>query len=83
MTTDKIKQWIAMIGGALGGVLLFLRSLEIEIKHFNELTIETFTTMLISFVPLILIGYGIYKNQYLVTKKAKVQEDELKKKGLK
>lgn len=83
MTPDKLKQWIAMIGGALGGVLLFLRSLEIEFKHFNELTIESFTTMLISFVPLILVGYGVWKNQYLVTNKAKKQEEELKKKGLK
>lgn len=83
MTTDKIKQYIAMVGGALGGVLLFLRSLEIELKHFNEVTIEAFVGMLVAFVPLMLIFYGVWKNTYLVTKIAKKQEDELKKKGLK
>ena len=83
MTTDKLKQWIAFLGGALGGVFLFLKSLDIEFLHFNEITIEAFTTMLVSFIPLILVGYGIWKNQYLVTEKAKEQEDELKRKGLK
>lgn len=81
--TDKLKQYIAMIGGALGGVLLFLRSIDIEWEHFNEVTIESFTTMLTALVPFILVLYGVYKNQYLVTKRAKKQEDELKKKGLK
>lgn len=83
MNTDKLKQYVAMIGGALGGVLLFLQSIDIEFKHFNEMTIESFTAMLVSFIPLVLVGYGIYKNQYLVTKKAKKQEEELKKRGLK
>ena len=83
MTADKLKQYIAFVGGALGGIFLFLRSLEIEFKSFNEITIESFTMMLTSFIPLILIGYGIYKNQYLVTKKAKRQEDTLKRQGLK
>jgi len=83
MNADKLKQYIAFIGGALGGILLFLRSIEVEFKHFNEMTIESFTSMLVSFIPLVLVGYGIYKNQYLVTKKAKRQEEELKRKGLK
>lgn len=80
---DKIKQYIAFIGGALGGILLFLQSLNIELAHFNNSTIQAFTEMLLSFVPLILIGYGIYKNQYIVTKKAKRQEEQLKQRGLK
>lgn len=83
MATDKLKQYIAFIGGALGGILLFLKSLGIEFTHFNDDTISAFVTMLESFIPLILIGYGIWKNQYLVTKQARYQEQELKKKGLK
>lgn len=83
MNTDKLKQYIGFIGGALGGILLFLQSLGVELTHFNNDSIQAFTDMLLTFVPLILIGYGVWKNQYLVTDKAKKQENELKKKGLK
>lgn len=83
MDKDKLKQYIAFIGGALGGILLFLQSLDIEFLHFNNDTIDAFVRMLESFVPLILVGYGIWKNQYIVTKKAKEQEIDLKMRGLK
>ena len=80
---DKLKQYIGFIGGALGGILLFLQSLGVELVHFNNATIDTFTGMLLTFVPLILIGYGVWKNQYLVTENAKKQERVLKQRGLK
>ncbi len=83
MDKDKTKQYIAFIGGALGGILFFLQSLGIEFTHFNNNTIDAFVSMLESFVPLILVGYGIYKNQYIITKKAKEQEVDLKMRGLK
>ena len=83
MNADKLKQWIGFIGGALGGILLFLQSLGVELVHFNNETINAFTDMLLTFVPLILIGYGVWKNQYIVTDKAKKQESELKKRRLK
>lgn len=80
---DKVKQYIAFIGGALGGVLLFLQSIGIDLTYFTDDTIDAFVQMLESFVPLILVGYGVWKNQYIVSGKAKVQENELKKRGLK
>lgn len=80
---DKLKQYIGFIGGALGGILLFLQALGVELVHFNNESINAFTEMLLTFVPLILVGYGIWKNQYLVTKKAKSQERMLKYRGLK
>ncbi len=83
MDKDKLKQYIAFIGGALGGILFFLQSFGIEFTHFNNNTIDAFVSMLESFVPLILVGYGIYKNQYIITKKAKEQEVDLKMRGLK
>ncbi len=83
MEKDKLKQYIAFIGGALGGILLFLQSLGVELVHFNHQTINAFVEMLLSFVPLILVGYGVWKNQYIVTDKAKEQEKELKFRGLK
>ena len=83
MNADKVKQYIGFIGGALGGILLFLQALGIELAHFNNGSINAFTGMLLTFVPLILVGYGIWKNQYLVTEKAKAQERMLKHRRLK
>lgn len=83
MDKDKLKQYIAFVGGALGGILLFLQSLDIGFLHFNNDTIDAFVGMLESFVPLILVGYGVWKNQYIVTDKAKQQEIDLKMRGMK
>lgn len=81
MDKDKISQWIGFLGGALGGVLLFLQSLGIDLTYFTDDTIEAFVQMLESFVPLILVGYGVWKNQYIVTNKAKEQERKMKERG--
>ncbi len=51
MNADKLKQWIGFLGGALGGVLLFVQSLGIELVHFNNETINAFTDMLLTFIP--------------------------------
>lgn len=83
MTTDKLKQYVAMVGGVLGALLLFFRSVDREIAWFNEVTIEAFIGVLIAFIPLVLVLYGVYKNTYLVTKEAKKQEKLLKRQGLK
>ncbi|MEC0271932.1 MULTISPECIES: phage holin [Peribacillus] len=80
---DKAKQYIAMIGGALGALLLFFQSLDLQIKWFNENTINSFMNFLTAAIPLGFALYGVYKNQYLVTKKAQEQEEVLKKNGLK
>src|SRR5699024_1391443 len=79
----NVNRYIAFIGGALGGVLLFLQSLGIDLPYFTDDTIDAFVQMMESFVPLILVGYGVWKNQYIVSGKAKIQENELKKRGLK
>ena len=83
MTTDKLKQIIAMVGGFLGAVLLFLQALGVQYEWFTQSTIDSFLGVLIAGVPLAMIFYGIYKNTYLITEKAKEQENELKKRGLK
>lgn len=83
MTTEKLKQYIALFGGWLGAVLLFLQALDINFKHFNEDTINAFIGVLTASIPFILVAYGVYKNSYLLSKKAKEQEKELEKKGLK
>ncbi|WP_340373307.1 phage holin [Peribacillus sp. FSL E2-0218] len=80
---DKTKQYIAMIGGALGALLLFFQSLGFQVEWFNENTINSFINFLTAIVPLGFALYGVYKNQYLLTKKAKEQEGVLKNQGLK
>lgn len=81
--SDKGKQYIALFGGFLGAVLLFLQSIDVHWYWFNENSIDAFTNVLIAAIPFVLVAYGVYKNTYVLTQKAKRQEDELKKKGLK
>ena len=83
MTTEKLKQYIALFGGWLGAVLLFLQSIGVTLAHFNDDSIDAFVGVLEASVPFILVAYGVYKNSYLLSKKAKNQEELLKKKGLK
>lgn len=83
MTADKLKQYIGFFGGALGAVLLFLQSIGLTFTHFNDDTINAFVNVLESLIPFVLVAYGVYKNTYIVTNKAKIQENELKEKGLK
>lgn len=80
---DKAKQWIALIGGMLGALLLFLQSLGIELAWFNAESINSFTVLLTALVPFVLVVYGIYKNQYLLSQKAKEQEEVLKRNNMK
>lgn len=80
---DKAKQWIALIGGMLGALVLFLNSVGIDLAWLNADSINSFTGLLTALVPFILVVYGIYKNQYLLSKKAKEQEEVLKNNNLK
>ena len=81
--SDKGKQYIALFGGFLGAILLFLQSIDVHWTWFNENSISAFTNVLIAGIPFVLVAYGVYKNTYVLTQKAKRQEDELKRKGLK
>ena len=83
MTADKLKQYIALFGGLLSAVLLFLQSVGINFKWYTDDSINAFTNVLLAAIPFALVVYGIWKNTYLVSKVAKIQEKELKKKGLK
>lgn len=83
MTQDKLKQYIALFGGLLSAVLLFLQTLGLVFNWFNQDSIDAFINVLLAAVPFIVVMYGVYKNSYIVTKQAKAQEKELQKKGLK
>lgn len=80
---DKIKQHVALFGGWLSAVLLFLGTLGIAFDWFTVESIEAFVVVLTASVPFIVLIYAVWKNTYLVSKKAKEQEKELMKKGLK
>lgn len=83
MTADKLKQYIALFGGLLSAILLFLRSLNIDIWWFNQGVIDSFVGLLLALVPFVFVIYGVWKNSYIVTKKAREQEKVLKRNGLK
>lgn len=84
MNAEKLKEYIALFGGLLSAVLLFLQALGIELFWFTDASIEAFTNALLAAVPFILVIYGVWKNTYVVTKKAKehkqvIDEHEKKK----
>ena len=83
MTADKLKQYIALFGGLLSAILLFLQSIGINLTWFNNNSINSFVEVLVAAVPFVLVIYGIYKNTYIMSEHAKAQEDLLKKKGMK
>lgn len=83
MTSEKLKEYVALCGGLLSAVLLFLTTLNIKFDWFNEISINAFTAVLLATIPFVLVVYGVYKNSYIITKKAKEQEGILKQKGLK
>lgn len=83
MTTDKLKQYIAMFGGFLGALYMLLQSYGIQAEYINPDKVNALVVALNSLVPFALVAYGIYKNTYLLTDKAKKQERVLKKAGLK
>ena len=83
MSSDKLKQHIALFGGLLSAILLFLQSLGVSFNWFTDESISAFVDVLIAAVPFVLVVYGVYKNSYIVTQKAREQEDLLKRRGLK
>lgn len=83
MTAEKLKQYIALFGGLLSAILLFLGTLNVQFDWFTEDSIGAFTNVLIAAVPFVIVIYGVWKNSYVITKKAKEQEKLLKEKGLK
>lgn len=83
MNADKLRQYIALFGGMLSAIYLFLEAIGVTADWFNLNVINRFNDVLIAAVPFVIVVYGVWKNSYIVTKKAKEQEKCLKEKGLK
>ena len=60
-----------------------MTTLNIEFEWFNTDSIGAFEGVLIAEVPFVLLVYGVYKNTYVLTEKAKKLERALKQRGLK
>lgn len=83
MKNDKLKQLIALIGGFLGALYMALNVSGISAEWINPQKVDAWINVLNTGIPVLLTFYGVYKNSFVITKKAKEQEEFLKEKGLK
>lgn len=83
MSNDKIKQYIAMFGGFLGALYLALNASGISAEWINPEKVDLWLNVLNAGLPFVLVAYGVYKNTYIVTEKAKEQEKTLKENNMK
>lgn len=78
-----IKDLLTLLAGFLSALLFFLSTIGIKLDWFTEDSINAFIWMLSAFITLIVNVYAVYKNTYVLTKKARIQKEELEKRGLK
>ncbi|WP_239700370.1 phage holin [Mammaliicoccus sp. D-M17] len=83
MDKDKIKQFVALIGGFLGALYLALNTSGISAEWINPHKVDAWVNVLNTGIPIALTFYGVYKNTFIVTDKAKKQEEMLKDNGMK
>lgn len=83
MTADKLKDYFTLLGGLLSAFLFFLGTLGLSFDWFNTESINAFVTVLIASIPFLVLIISVCKNTYLLTKKARKQDEYLKGKGLK
>lgn len=80
---DKIKQYVALVGGFLSALYLALQASGISVEFINPQKVDAWINVINTGLPLALVTYGVWKNTYLVKSKVKEQEQVLKEKGLK
>lgn len=78
MKKDKTKQFIALVGGFLGALYMALNASGISAEWINPQKVDAWVNVLNTGIPVALTFYGVYKNTFVVTKKAKHQEKALK-----
>jgi len=83
MSAEKLKQYIALFGGWLSAVLFFLGTIGIAFDWFTLDSIDAFVAVLVAFIPFALLLFGVWKNSYVISDKAKGQEEVLKRQGWK
>ncbi|WP_323702947.1 PTS mannose transporter subunit IID [Mammaliicoccus sp. Dog046] len=80
---DKIKQFIAMIGGFIGAVYLALSASGIYIDWLNPQKLDAWMNVLNTGIPIVFVLYGIWKNTFILTSRSRDQETFLKQSGKK
>lgn len=83
MTKENLKEYITYFGGLLSAVLLFLQTQGLSFDWFTSESINAFLNVLTAAIPLVLLGFAVHKNTYIMTKKARKQKEVLKESGLK
>ena len=83
MNKDKTKQFVALVGGFLGSLYLALNASGISAEWINPQKVDAWVNVLNTGIPIALTFYGVYKNTFIITDKAKKQEEMLKQKDMK
>ena len=77
------KDIVILVTAALSALMLFLGTIGVAFDWFTEESIGAFGVLLGAVIALVVALYGIYKNTYAITAKARKQDAELKRRGLK
>ncbi|MEC5422409.1 PTS mannose transporter subunit IID [Virgibacillus sp. C22-A2] len=80
---DKAKEISILIVGFFTSVMGFLATLNVKFEWLTEASVNAFGAVIVSGVILVGSLYAVYKNTFVITAKAKIQAEELQKKGLK
>lgn len=80
---QMLKDILTLVCGFLSALLFFFSTIGITFSWFTQDSINAFIWVISAFVTLVINLYAVYKNTYVITKKARLQKEELKKKGLK
>ncbi|GGI00422.1 MAG TPA: PTS mannose transporter subunit IID [Staphylococcus sp.] len=80
---DKVKQFVAMIGGFIGALYLALNASGVQVEWFNPQKLNAWMNVLNTGIPIVFVLYGIWKNTFILTNRSREQEQFLKKSGKK
>lgn len=80
---DKVKQFIAMIGGFVGALYLALNASGIQVEWLNPQKLNAWMNVLNTGIPIVFVLYGIWKNTFILTNHSREQEKILKQSGKK
>nr|WP_263313910.1 phage holin [Mammaliicoccus sp. Marseille-Q6498] len=80
---DKIKQFIAMIGGFIGALYLALNASGITVEWLSPQKLNAWMNVLNTGIPIIFVLYGVWKNTFIFTSRSREQEKFLKQSGRK
>lgn len=80
---DKVKQFVAMIGGFIGALYLALNASGVQVEWFNSQKLNAWMNVLNTGIPIVFVLYGIWKNTFILTNRSREQEQFLKKSGKK